>query len=178
MGNYAAQTHPASTPRLCVAGPYPPHLMDARVAREIFWQHGAGDVFHVQVQQGGVVEFEASVVGGKQQCAAGREQRHGLTDEGHVIALHVEAAFHALGIGKGRRVEQDQPVALPMRRCALRRQPLHAIGLYVTMLSAGVAVERHVAARPFHIGMRHVHAGGARCAARGGVDAGAGGVSK
>ena len=56
------------------------------------------------------VELEPAEVGGEQEDAAGREQRRGRADEPGMVALDVERALHALGVGEGGGVEEDQVV--------------------------------------------------------------------
>jgi len=44
-----------------------------------------------------------------------------------MVALDVEHALHALGVGEGRRVEEDEIVALA--RAGIIAQPFQTVGL-------------------------------------------------
>ncbi|MNE67813.1 hypothetical protein D3C80_1634430 [compost metagenome] len=57
-------------------------------------------------------------------------------------------------------------------------QPGQAICLDQAVLSTGQAVNPQVLLRPFQIGTRHIHRGGATCAPQPGMYAGGAGVGK
>ncbi len=94
-----------------------------------------------------------------------------------MVALYVKGvATHALGVGEGGRVAEDEVPAVA--RTALVADPTHDVGLHVLVLGAGEAVALHVALRPVEVGARQVDGGGVLGAAVGRVAAGGAGVGE
>ena len=89
-----------------------------------------------------------------------------------MVALHIEHVIHALGVGEGRRVDEDQVIFAP-----IRRQPGHHIGLH-QLVQIGQPIEREIAPRPVQIGPGQIHAGGTPRAADRSVHGGTGGIAE
>src|ERR1700690_1780664 len=81
-------------------------------------------------------------------CGSGRKR----------CALDVEHALHALGVGKGGRIQKDQVERLG-RRAA---QPFAAVGALQTVQVGMQAVESQVLARPVEIPIGQIEAETAR----------------
>ena len=78
-----------------------------------------------------------------------------------MIALHIQHTLHALGIGEGRRVQENQ---IKSRAFGARLfQPVEAIGALQPMLRAVEAVQHQVLLCPLQIGVRQIHARRAAC---------------
>ena len=147
--------------------------MDFRIAGEVGWQGCPAPVLDPQIGQSVAVEPEFAVVGGENQFAVGRQQSQRPTDEFDVIPLHIEVLIQPLGVGKGRRVEKDQVVAL-----ARPDQPLPAIGPDQLVPGTTQGVQFQIAPRPVQIGRGQIDRGGAGRAAQRGVNRRRAGVAE
>jgi hypothetical protein len=82
-----------------------------------------------------------------------------------VVTLGVQHAFHAFGIGKRRRVQEDD-----VKHASLFREPLHPIKIVVIeeIVGGGIdSVEREIAFTPLQIFAGEIQAGGAGASERG-----------
>ena len=145
--------------------------MDARAADVVGRDGLLGHVLDDQVFDDKGIELELAEVGREQQYAVGRQQPARVADERDVVALQVQLGAHGLGVGEGRRVEEDQ-VVLHRAEVAGGRlaQPLDAVGPHEAVLRAHQAVQLEVAARPVEVGQRQVDGGGRGGASGGRVD--------
>src|ERR1700723_427696 len=126
-------------------------LMNPRVPLKVL-RHGRGaDVLDRQILEPSLVQLEAGVVGGKHQAACGPQQFQRPANHADVIALHVEHALHALGIRKGRRIQEDQVEARTSRLLLL--EPGQAIGAVEFVIVAPKAIEQKLFMRPVKIGV-------------------------
>ena len=143
--------------------------MDAAVAEVL--GHGPGRAFLDAGEAGDSRrKLHAAQVRAEPQGAAGGEEPAAGGDEGGVVAVDAELARHARRVREGRRIEDDQVVALG-RRFA---QPAQAVGAdQAVRRGFGQAVGGEVGARPFLIGVREVDGGGGKD----GEGAGAGSLS-
>ena len=87
-----------------------PRFVDIRAAGVVKVDGRGADVFAVVALGDCRVEFEAAVVVGEIEHAAGREAPHAALYEGDVVALYVEYALFFFGVGEGRRVAEDEVV--------------------------------------------------------------------
>ena len=65
-----------------------------RLRGNIFWPPAVINEYRL-------LQLEALVVGNKNQLAILRQQIQSVTNQLHLIALHIQGVVHALGIGKG-----------------------------------------------------------------------------
>lgn len=147
--------------------------MNLRVPRKIHWQGPFAPVFDFAAGQGFGVEFEATVVVGEDDLATGVQQFQCDQQNVDMIALDIEDAVHALGVGEGRRVDEDQ-----VELVAAMGEPFQGIGLDELMRAAIEAVQHEIAVRPVAVGSGQVDAGGRRGATGCGVDTDAAGIGK
>ena len=73
-----------------------------------------------------------------------------------MVALHVQHAFHALGIGKRRRVQESQIIFRPLLRMLL--QPMQTIRRMQFVLAALESVGLQIVTRPLQIGVGQIDA--------------------
>src|SRR6185503_16351852 len=133
-----------------------PATMDPAVAK--VRRHGLCGYFsHLHGGERVGIEFETVQVGREQHLAAGCQQSKATAHERNVIALHVEHALHALGIGKAWRIEHDQAVSVP--RCALLLKKTQDISPHQTIAPGFESIEFEVAPCPVQIGFRQIDAG-------------------
>src|ERR1700722_389203 len=76
-------------------------LMYPRVPFKVLRDGRGADVLDRKICKRLGVQFEAGVIGGKHQPACGAQQFQRPANHAGMIALYVEHALHALGIGKG-----------------------------------------------------------------------------
>src|SRR5471032_2529720 len=133
---------------------------------------GLGGDFLDRVTGGEVLlQHKLAEVVGEVQHAARRQARHGQVDQLHLVTLYVENPFHALGVGEGRRIDEDQ-----VELVTAGIQPDHHVTLLQAVL-VGETVQRQVATRPVEVGFRQVDAGSGAGAALGRVNTGGRGVA-
>ena len=82
--------------------------MNGGMAGKILGDGPGGDILDGDIGKRRGVQFEAGIIGGKNQAAARTQEFQGSADHAHMIALDVEHALHAFGIGERRRVEENQ----------------------------------------------------------------------
>ena len=154
-------------------------MVDLGVALEVLGDGPLGHVLDLHA-----VALERLHVGGKaaqvareQADAVCGEQARDADEQLGVVALHVKGvAPHALGVGEGGRVAEDEVPAVA--RAALVADPAHDVGLHVLVLRSRKAVALHVALGPVEVSAGEVHRGGVLGAAVGRVAAGGAGVGE
>src|SRR6202012_4951801 len=101
-------------------------LVNSRVPLKVPGYRRGTDVLDREIRKCFRVQFEAGVIGGEYQTARRPQQFQRSANHAGMIALHVEHALHALGIGKSGRVEEDQVEARATRLLFL--EPSETIG--------------------------------------------------
>ncbi len=150
--------------------------VDLGVTREVLRDGLRADVLHPEVGKRGGVEFEAREVGRKNQPTSRPQEIHGPSNHAHMVALHIEHAVHALGVGEGGRVDENKIEPWSPHRLTLH--PLQTIGTKEFMFVAAEAVEQQILPRPLEIGAGQIHARRAAGAAGGRVYGGAARVAE
>src|SRR5687768_307138 len=102
--------------------------MDSRIALEIGGQRFRGNVTDAIAGAQCLIKLEFLSVRREEEKASGNQYLSASVDQCRVVAPDVERALHALGVGEGGRVEEDQVVALAAA-CRLS-QPFAAVGLH------------------------------------------------
>src|ERR1700688_343443 len=82
--------------------------MYARMALEILGDGPLAYVLDTQVRERRRVELEPRVVGREHQAPGRAQQLQRPANHADLIALHVQHAGHAFGIGESRRVQENQ----------------------------------------------------------------------
>jgi len=130
-----------------------PATVDVRPPGKVQGNRLPGDVLDVDPGRGNP-QLEMLAVGREQQHAIGAQKLERILYQRLVIALDVEGCGHALRVGEGRRVEEDETVTRFALVCLL--YPFQTVCLNKRMRTRIDSIQGEITPRPLEVGMRKI----------------------